>query len=36
LKNDSRAIITAASHASKAADFLLAFAQPRYSVEGAA
>ena len=26
LKNDSRAIVTAASHASKAADFLLAFA----------
>jgi antirestriction protein ArdC len=33
LKNDSRAIITAASHASKAADFLLAFAQPGYGVE---
>jgi len=33
LKNDSRAIITAASHASKAADFVLAFAQPHYGAE---
>jgi len=35
LKNDSRAIINAASHASKAADFLLAFAAPA-QVEDAA
>jgi antirestriction protein ArdC len=27
LKNDARAIVSAASHASKASDFLLAFAQ---------
>jgi antirestriction protein ArdC len=35
LKNDSRAIINAASHASKAADFLLAFTAPA-QVENAA
>jgi antirestriction protein ArdC len=36
LKNDARAIINAASHASKAADFLLAFAAPSAQVEDAA
>lgn len=36
LKNDSRAIINAASHASKAADFLLAFTASDTEVEDAA
>jgi antirestriction protein ArdC len=36
LRNDSRAIVSAASHASKAADFLLAFAMPGAQVEDAA
>jgi antirestriction protein ArdC len=36
LKNDARAIINAASHASKATDFLLAFAAPAAQVEDAA
>ena len=36
LKNDARAIINAASHASKAADFLLAFAAPGAQAEDAA
>jgi antirestriction protein ArdC len=35
LKDDSRAIFHAASHASKASDFLLAFCQPQQSAEAA-
>ena len=35
LKNDSRAIVSAASHASKASDFLLAFADASNTEEAA-